>query len=64
MSAVAQETFHMADCTISEIDAFDIYSCFPSAIQIACDEIGLDIDDPRNLTVTGGLPYFGGPGNN
>ena len=64
MSAVAQETFHMADCTISEIDAFDIYSCFPSAIQIACDEMGLDIDDPRNLTVTGGLPYFGGPGNN
>ncbi|MDP6876791.1 MAG: acetyl-CoA acetyltransferase, partial [Alphaproteobacteria bacterium] len=21
-------------------------------------------DDPRGLTVTGGLPYFGGPGNN
>ena len=64
MSTVARETFDMADCSISEIDAFDIYSCFPSAIQIACDEMGLDIDDPRNLTVTGGLPYFGGPGNN
>jgi len=34
------------------------------AVEIACQEIGLDDDDPRDLTVTGGLPYFGGPGNN
>ena len=26
--------------------------------------MGLALDDPRGLTVTGGLPYFGGPGNN
>ena len=26
--------------------------------------IGLKHDDPRGLTLTGGLPYFGGPGNN
>src|SRR5690606_28622710 len=26
--------------------------------------LGLDIDDPRGLTLTGGLPFFGGPGNN
>ena len=24
---------------------------------------GIDADDPRGLTLTGGLPYFGGPGN-
>ena len=35
----------------------------PSAVEIACKEIGLSEDDPRGLTVTGGLPYFGGPGN-
>jgi acetyl-CoA C-acetyltransferase len=44
--------------------ALDLYSCFPSAVQIACDEMGIPLDDPRGLTVTGGLPYFGGPGNN
>jgi acetyl-CoA C-acetyltransferase len=33
-------------------------------VQIACDELGIAHDDPRGLTITGGLPYFGGPGNN
>src|SRR5690606_18969108 len=46
------------------IDFFDLYSCFASAVQIGCAELGLSEDDPRGLTVTGGLPYFGGPGNN
>jgi acetyl-CoA C-acetyltransferase len=61
---VAEKAFAMADMTLDDIDAFDIYSCFPSAIQITCNEFGLPLDDPRGLTVTGGLPYFGGPGNN
>jgi acetyl-CoA C-acetyltransferase len=46
------------------IDHMDLYSCFSSAVEIAADEIGLAHDDPRGLTLTGGLPYFGGPGNN
>ena len=29
-----------------------------------CEGLGLAADDPRGLTVTGGLPFFGGPGNN
>jgi acetyl-CoA C-acetyltransferase len=33
-------------------------------VEVACDELGLAHDDPRGLTLTGGLPYFGGPGNN
>jgi acetyl-CoA C-acetyltransferase len=28
-----------------------------------CDATGLATDDARGLTLTGGLPYFGGPGN-
>ena len=36
---------------------------FPSAVQIAMKELSLNLDDNRPLTVTGGLPYFGGPGN-
>lgn len=49
---------------VDEVGHFDIYSCFPSAVQIACDEIGLSPLDDRGVTVTGGLPFFGGPGNN
>jgi acetyl-CoA C-acetyltransferase len=67
---VVAKTFEMAGELsgkpkgIADVGAFDIYSCFTSAVEIACQEIGLAEDDPRGLTVTGGLPYFGGPGNN
>ena len=33
-------------------------------MEIGCQELGIATDDPRGLTVTGGLPYFGGAGNN
>lgn len=61
---IGEKAMAMAGKSISDMDYFDIYSCFPSAVQIACDELGIDHDDQRGLTVTGGLPYFGGPGNN
>src|ERR1019366_6389273 len=48
---------------IDDLESMDIYSCFPSAVQMAIEALGLATDDPRGLTVTGGLPYFGGPGN-
>src|SRR5207249_2112137 len=54
----------MASKTLADMRFFDLYSCFPAAVEIACREIGLAEDDPRGLTITGGLPYFGGPGNN
>jgi acetyl-CoA C-acetyltransferase len=60
----AQKTFAMAKKTPADLSLIDLYSCFPVAVEIACAEIGLAEDDPRGLTVTGGLPYFGGPGNN
>ena len=45
----------------------DLYSCFPSAVQIAARELGLvsssgELDRP--LTVTGGMSFAGGPWNN
>jgi acetyl-CoA C-acetyltransferase len=49
---------------VDDIAAFDLYSCFPIAVFNQCDGLGLAPEDPRRLTVTGGLPYFGGPGNN
>jgi len=54
----------MAGIGVGDLSFIDLYSCFPSAVQIGAEELGLDLDDPRGLTVTGGLPYFGGPGNN
>lgn len=63
MRAASLQAFDMAEKTIDDMSFFDLYSCFPSAIEIACQELGLEEDDPRGLTVTGGLVYYGGPGN-
>jgi acetyl-CoA C-acetyltransferase len=52
-----------AGLTLDEVDSFDLYSCFPVAVEMACEMLGLAEDDPRGLTVTGGLPYAGGPGS-
>ncbi len=55
----------LAGSTIDEIAHLDLYSCFPSAVEIAAAELGVPDDDPdRPLTVTGGLTFGGGPGNN
>lgn len=61
---VGQVALAMARMTLAQIDYFDLYSCFPSAVQIGRDMLGIAVGDPRPLTVTGGLPYHGGPGNN
>lgn len=45
-----------------DIGHFDLYSCFASSLSFASDALGLQPD--RLLTVTGGLPYHGGPGSN
>ena len=50
---------------IDDVAHVDLYSCFPSAVQIAALELGLATDDPaRPLSLTGGLTFAGGPGNN
>jgi acetyl-CoA C-acetyltransferase len=46
---------------MNEIDHIDFYSCFPVAVEMACEVLGLDVTDARGFTVTGGLPYAGGP---
>lgn len=63
MRAASRQAFAMAGKDIADMQLLDIYSCFPSAVEIACQELGIREDDPRGLTVTGGLVYFGGPGN-
>ena len=53
-----------ADMTLSEVDAFDLYSCFPVAVIEAMEALGLEVGEQRAVSLTGGLPFFGGPGNN
>ncbi|MDY6825013.1 MAG: acetyl-CoA acetyltransferase [Thermodesulfobacteriota bacterium] len=60
----ARLALEQSGLTLDDMDMFDIYSCFPSMIEMGRREIGIPTDDPRGLTVTGGLPFFGGPFNN
>ncbi len=59
-----QEAMRVAGVGLDDIATFDLYSCFPVPVFNFCDGTGLATDDPRGVTLTGGLPYFGGPGNN
>ena len=52
----------LAGIGANDLDFVDLYSCFPSAVQVAAAELGLAEDRP--LTVTGGLTFGGGPLNN
>ncbi len=55
----------LAGLGVDDISMFDLYSCFPAVVQMAAAELGLPVDDPaRPLTLTGGLTFGGGPGNN
>lgn len=62
--AAASATFAAAGLGLDDMDYIDLYSCFPIAVEIGALEIGLGLDDPRGLTLTGGMSFFGGPGNN
>ncbi|MGB0878168.1 MAG: acetyl-CoA acetyltransferase [Mycobacterium sp.] len=60
-----RRALELARAGIDDMDLVDVYSCFPSAVQIAARELGLPIgDSSRPLTVTGGLTFAGGPWNN
>jgi acetyl-CoA C-acetyltransferase len=52
-----------AGIDLDGVHHLDLYSCFPSAVQIQARELGLALDDARGLTVTGGMTFAGGPLN-
>jgi acetyl-CoA C-acetyltransferase len=54
--------FELAGVGVDDVAHVDLYSCFPSAVQVGAAELGLGLD--RDLTVTGGLSFAGGPWNN
>ena len=64
MERVLTAAMDRSGASCSDMDLIDIYSCFPCAVHAACKILGLPTDGSVPLTVTGGLPFFGGPGNN
>jgi len=65
IAAAGRALLRHADVEIDDVAHVDLYSCFPAAVEIAARELGLSIGDPaRAPSVTGGLTFAGGPGNN
>ncbi|HEX4867305.1 MAG TPA: acetyl-CoA acetyltransferase [Acidimicrobiales bacterium] len=62
MRLAGRAALELAGVGVDDLAHVDIYSCFPSAVQIAAHELGLGLDRP--LTVTGGMSFAGGPWNN
>jgi len=53
-----------ASITLDEIKFLELYSCFPAAARITKEMLNIPDNDPRPLSITGGMQSFGGPGNN
>lgn len=64
LTAAAVAAFEASGLAASDMGALELYSCFPSSVESAMEALGVEDDDPRPLTLTGGLPYHGGPGSN
>jgi acetyl-CoA C-acetyltransferase len=64
LQTAVERALRASDRGVDDIAHFDLYSCFPAAVQLSLATLGLAPSDPRRLTLTGGLPYFGGPGAN
>src|SRR5215207_7296793 len=67
IAATGRAALDGAELGIDDVARFALYSCFPSAVEIALGALGLpgpNGGDGRPLTVTGGLGFAGGPANN
>lgn len=53
----------VAGCPLADLELLEIYSCFPSAVQMQADAFGIDLESGRPFTVTGGMHFAGGPLN-
>ena len=62
MALCGERALAAAGRTIAEVGPVDLYSCFPAAVQITAAELGLGLD--RDLTLTGGMTFGGGPYDN
>jgi acetyl-CoA C-acetyltransferase len=58
-----ERVLSLAGLTIDDVSIIDLYSCFPSAVQLGARSLGIDPLE-RQWSRTGGLPFAGGPWNN
>ena len=64
IAAAGRAALEHAGVRADELGPVDLYSCFPAAVQLGAQALGLPWQDPaRPLSVTGGLTSAGGPGN-
>src|SRR5262249_61582708 len=59
--AAARAAQGHAQLGVADVELFDLYSCFPCAIEFALDALGLASTDPRGPTQTGGLAHHRRP---
>jgi acetyl-CoA C-acetyltransferase len=65
MAAVFESVLEGAGARVDDVAHLDLYSCFASSLLFAADALGIDpVADGRSVTVTGGLPFAGGPASN
>lgn len=53
----------LAEMQAGDIGPIDIYSCFPVAVSLAIEALNQPERSLSSYTLTGGLSFFGGPGN-
>jgi acetyl-CoA C-acetyltransferase len=61
MRIVGPRALELAGVEADALDFVDLYSCFPAAVQLGAESLGLP--EERSLSVTGGLTFAGGPFN-
>ncbi|HTZ08857.1 MAG TPA: hypothetical protein VMB72_07285 [Acidimicrobiales bacterium] len=62
MPIMAGAAADAAGVDTATVEVLELYSCFPVAVQVAAE--GLGVPEGRDLTVTGGMSFAGGPFNN
>ncbi len=62
--AAISSALELAGTSWKKLDFVDLYSCFAIPIFNLLEGFKLNPHDPRGWTLTGGLPFFGGAGNN
>lgn len=64
MASALDGSIAAAGIATGDLSHADLYSCFPSSVSSALDALSMSPAGPLGpYTVTGGLPYAGGPGS-
>ncbi|HUS42543.1 MAG TPA: acetyl-CoA acetyltransferase [Ilumatobacteraceae bacterium] len=58
-----RRALELAGIGIDDVSVIDLYSCFPAAVQLGAQSLGIDLAT-RQWSRTGGMTFAGGPWNN